>query len=55
VLEADGLSVATFSGGPVILSGTVSSWAAHDYAVAAAWSAAGATGADDRIGVEYSP
>jgi osmotically-inducible protein OsmY len=55
VLEADGLSVATFSGGLVVLSGTVSSWAAHDYAVAAAWSAAGVTGVDDRISVEYSP
>jgi len=54
VLDADGLSVAT-SCGLVILSGTVSSWAAHDHAVAAAWSAAGVTGVDDRIGVEYSP
>ena len=54
VLDADGLSVETFSGGLVILSGTVSSWAAHDHAVAAAWSAAGVTDIDDRIGVEYS-
>ena len=52
VLDADGLSVETFSGGLVILSGTVSSWAAHDHAVAAAWSAAGVTDVDDRIGVE---
>ena len=35
VLEADGLSVETFSGGLVILSGTVRSWVAHDHAVAA--------------------
>jgi osmotically-inducible protein OsmY len=54
VLDADGLSVETFSGGLVILSGTVGSRAAHDHAVAAAWSAAGVTGVDDRIGVEYS-
>jgi osmotically-inducible protein OsmY len=55
VLDADGLSVETFSGGLVILSGTVGSWAAHDHAVAAAWSAAGVTDVDDRIGVEYAP
>ena len=55
VLNADGLSVETFSGGLVILSGTVSSWAAHDHAVAAAWSAAGVSDIDDRIGVEYVP
>ena len=55
VLDADRLAVETFSGGLAILSGTVSSWAAHDHAVAAAWSAAGVTEVDDRIGVEYSP
>jgi osmotically-inducible protein OsmY len=55
MLAADGLSVETCSGGLVVLSGTVSSWAAHDHAVAAAWSAAGVTAVDDRIGVEYSP
>jgi osmotically-inducible protein OsmY len=55
VLDADGISVETSSGGLVILSGTVSSWAAHDHAVAAAWSAAGVTDVDDRIGVECSP
>jgi osmotically-inducible protein OsmY len=53
--DADRLSVETFSGGLVIISGTVSSWAAHDHAVAAAWSAAGVTDVDDRLGVEYSP
>ena len=55
MLDPDRLSVEAFSGGLVILSGTVSSWAAHDQAVAAAWSAAGVTDVDDRIGVEYSP
>jgi osmotically-inducible protein OsmY len=55
VLDAGRLSVETFSGGLVILSGTVSSWAARDHAVAAAWSAAGVTDVDDRLGVEYSP
>jgi osmotically-inducible protein OsmY len=51
VLDADGLVVEAFPGGLVILSGTVGSWAAHDHAVAAAWSAAGVTAVDDRIGV----
>jgi osmotically-inducible protein OsmY len=55
VLDAGGLSVETFSGGLVVLSGTVSSWAAHDHAVAAAWSSPGVTDVDDRIGVEYAP
>ena len=55
VLDADGLSVEIFPGGLVILSGTVSSWTAHNHAVAAAWSAAGVTDVDDRIGVEYAP
>jgi osmotically-inducible protein OsmY len=55
VLEADGLSVETFSGGLVILSGTLRSWAAHDHAVAAAWSAPGVTQVDDRISVENTP
>ena len=55
MLDPDRLSVEAFSGGLVILSGTVSSWAAHDHAVAAAWSAAGVIDVDDRIGVEYSP
>jgi osmotically-inducible protein OsmY len=51
-LEADGLTVETFPDGLVILVGTVSSWAAHDHAVAAAWSAPGVTLVDDRIRVE---
>ena len=53
-LEADGLSVEA-SSGVVILSGTVSSWAAHDQAVAAAWSAPGITQVDDRICVQSRP
>jgi osmotically-inducible protein OsmY len=51
-LDADVLSVEASSGGLVTLSGTVSSWAAHDQAVAAAWFAAGVTQVDDRIRVE---
>jgi osmotically-inducible protein OsmY len=54
-LDADGLAVETSSDGLVILSGTVSSWAAHDHAVAAAWSAPGVTRVDDRIRVESGP
>jgi len=54
-LEADGLSVETSSDGLVILSGTVSCWAAHDHAVAGAWSAPGVTQVDDRIHVESTP
>ena len=54
VLPAGVLSVET-SGRLVILSGTVSSWAAHDHAVTAAWSAPGITQVDDRIRVESGP
>jgi osmotically-inducible protein OsmY len=54
-LAADGLSVETCSDGLVILSGMVSSWAAHDHALAAAWSAPGVTQVDDRIRVESGP
>ena len=50
-LEADEFSVETSSDGLVILSGTVSSLAAHDHVVAAAWSAPGVTQVDDRISV----
>jgi len=39
--------------GMVVLSGTVSSWAEHDDAVAVAWSAPGITDVDDRIVVAY--
>jgi osmotically-inducible protein OsmY len=55
VLGAGRVSVETCPRGLVTLSGTVGSWAAHDHAVAAAWSAAGVTDVDDRIGVEYAP
>lgn len=54
-LEADGLSVETSPDGLVILSGTVSCWAAHDHAVAAAWSAPGVTQVADRIRVGGTP
>jgi osmotically-inducible protein OsmY len=54
-LWGDELSVETFRGGLVILSGTVRSWAAHDHAMAAAWSAPGVTQVDDRISVETMP
>ena len=55
VLEADGLSVESFPGALVILSGTVRSWIAHDHAMAAAWSAPGVIQIDDRISVENTP
>jgi osmotically-inducible protein OsmY len=55
VLEADGLSVETFPGGLVILSGTVRSWVAHDHAMAAAWSAPGVMQIHDHISVENTP
>ncbi len=51
-LEADGLSIEASADGLVILSGRVSSWAAHDHAMAVAWSAPGVTQVDDRIRVE---
>ena len=54
-LAADALSVKTSSGGLVTLSGTVGSWAAHDQAVAAAWSAPGVTQVDNRIRVMSKP
>jgi osmotically-inducible protein OsmY len=52
-LDADELSVDTPSYGTVILAGAVSSWAEHNEAVAAAWSAPGVTEVDDRIVVDY--
>jgi osmotically-inducible protein OsmY len=55
VIDADVLSVETSSAGLVTLSGTVSSWAAHDEAVAAAWSAPGVTQVEDRIRVDSRP
>ena len=38
-LDADSVSVDSSDGGTVTLKGTVSSWADHDEAVAAAWAA----------------
>jgi len=52
-LDADELSVDTTSYGTVILAGTVNTWAEHDEAVAAAWSAPGVIEVDDQIVVEY--
>jgi osmotically-inducible protein OsmY len=52
-LDADELSADVPSYGTVILAGAVSSWAEHDEAVAAVWSAPGVTEVDDRIVVEY--
>lgn len=52
-LDADELSVETTCYGTVVLAGTVNSWAEHDEAVAAAWSAPGVTEVDDQIVVGY--
>jgi osmotically-inducible protein OsmY len=43
------LSADVLASGVVILSGTVTSWAEHEEAVAAAWSAPGVTRVEDRI------
>jgi osmotically-inducible protein OsmY len=51
-IDADRVRVST-SNSTVILEGLVSSWAEHDAAVAAAWSASGVTHVDDRIEVTY--
>ena len=51
-LDADGLSVDS-SNGTITLDGTVSSWADHDEAVAAAWAAPGVTNVKDHILVAY--
>ena len=52
-LDGNRLSVDTTTYGRVALVGTVSSWAEHDEAVAAAWSAPGVTEVDDQILVAY--
>ena len=52
-LDGDCLYVDTTSAGGVAFVGTVSSWAEHDEAVAAAWSARGVTEVDDQILVAY--
>jgi osmotically-inducible protein OsmY len=51
-LDAESVSVET-SNGIVTLHGTVSSWADHDEAVSAAWSAPGVTRVKDHIHVAY--
>ncbi len=51
-LDANNVSVQT-SNGTATLTGTVRSFAEHDSAVAAAWSAPGITAVDDRIDVFY--
>jgi osmotically-inducible protein OsmY len=51
-IDGDDLSVDT-NDGTVALSGSVSSWAEHDEALAAAWAAPGVTGVDDYIEVDY--
>jgi osmotically-inducible protein OsmY len=52
-LDANSLSVKT-ANGTVTLSGVVSSWAAHDAALDAAWSMPNVTEVEDRILVEYA-
>jgi len=47
------LSVDVLGSGVAILSGTLTSWAEHDEAVAAAWSARGVARVDDRIMVIF--
>jgi osmotically-inducible protein OsmY len=51
-LDAESLSVES-SDGTISLRGTVSSWADHDEAVAAAWAAPGVTNVKDHILVAY--
>jgi osmotically-inducible protein OsmY len=51
-IEADTIDVQT-NNGKVTLSGTVSSWAAHDAAVDAAWWAPGVTDVVDHLQVGY--
>ena len=52
-LDADRLFIDTTSYRRVTLAGTVSSWAEHDEAVDAAWSAPDVTEVDDQIQVAY--
>jgi osmotically-inducible protein OsmY len=49
------LSTDARADGTVIVAGTVTSWAEHDEALAAVWSAPGVTDVDDRIVVAYRP
>jgi len=52
-LSLDDLSVDVLHPGLVILSGTVTTWAEHDEAVTAGWSARGVMHVNDRIAVAY--
>jgi osmotically-inducible protein OsmY len=52
VVDADRLRVTT-EGGTVTITGTVRSWAEHDDALAAVWSASGVVEVRDEISVEY--
>jgi osmotically-inducible protein OsmY len=52
-LDAEDLDVDTSSGGKVTLRGTVSSWAEHDEAIAAAWAAPGVRNVEDKMAVAY--
>jgi osmotically-inducible protein OsmY len=52
-LDADDLSIST-SPGTVTIEGTVSSWAEHDEALAAAWAAPGVTTVNNLVTVDYS-
>ena len=52
-LSLDDLSVDVLHPGVVILSGTVTTWADHNEAVTAGWSARGVKRIDDRIAVAY--
>ena len=51
-IDADGVSVET-SDGKVTLKGFVSSWAARDAAIEAAWSVPNVTQVEDNIGIRY--
>jgi osmotically-inducible protein OsmY len=51
-VDSDGVSIET-SDGKVTLRGYVSSWAAHDAAVEAAWSVPNVTQVEDHIGISY--
>jgi osmotically-inducible protein OsmY len=51
-LDAKNLSVET-NDGTVTVTGTVGSWAEHDSAIAAAWSAPGVKKVEDHVLVGY--
>jgi osmotically-inducible protein OsmY len=51
-IDSDDVSVDTHDG-TVVLTGSVSSWAEHDEALAAAWAAPGVSAVDDYLEVDY--